>query len=90
MTVNELIEKLVKYRDENVINGAGDVVITGNSTVTMINHRAPDDYWITPVQTVDVDCFGGPWVVTLEVDDFYGKEASDRFDEWLDGKREDY
>lgn len=92
MTVNELIEILVKCRDQGVKNGVGDVVITGDSVVTMINHRAPDDYWLTPVQKVDVDCFheDGSWIVTLEVDDFYGKEAADRFAQWLDGERTDF
>lgn len=92
MTVDELIEILEKYRDQGALNGVGDRVIDGSSVVTMINNRAPDDYWITPVQKVDVDCFaeGAAWIVTLEVDDVYGLQSSSKFMKWLDGEVEDF
>lgn len=92
MTVNELIEKLLRMQ-AGVKNGIGETVITGDSQVTMINHRAvPDEFWITPVQDVSVDCFmdGAPWVVTLEVSDSYDLESANRLEAYLDGEREDF
>ena len=85
MTVNELIEKLTALRD-------GKAAVNGESQVTLVNYQAPDDYWITPVEVVDYDCFhsNGPWIVELKTRVGFNSQDSDHFSDWLDGEREDF
>lgn len=92
MTVNELIDALIKLRNVGVSNGAGERVIDGNSTVVLTNRQAPDDYWLVPLQVIDVDCFhpDGSWIVELSMNRDYNIQDSDRFFSWLDGEREDF
>lgn len=88
MTVNELIAALEKLRDVGVSNGLGERVIDRDSRVFLINPKADDAHWITPIQVVDYDCYheDGPWVVELRCNGDYSLEDSERLSFWLDGE----
>lgn len=87
LTVNELIHTLEQIRDKGITNGVGERVLGGDSSIMMVNHHASDDYWITPLQVVDYDCYypGGPWVVEFRTERDFSLEDTEKLSNWLDG-----